>query len=271
MFAKQSRPSKPVLLALVLTLVVLVASEAAGYVLCSFKGIVVDHGWRTMTVKTGGQCATVNVGWKTKYIPNKRPCLGERVAVDFYLDEGYMKATKVVSLTPRAARASCYPPPPPRSTTCRQVPGAPTAEALSDSCPSPKSICSREPPRHVRESLRKPPKGSAGKKPREPKRQPKPKPKPKPKPERERTPPPPPPPPPAVDKDTLTGEVIAASPKSLSIRVVTDGATAEVERVKVGLRTKFKPFRRPAVGEKVKIHYRQEDGDKYGVEVQVIE
>jgi hypothetical protein len=68
---------------------------------------------------------------------------------------------------------------------------------------------------------------------------------------------------------TLTGEVVASSPKSLSVRVTPEGEAAEVMNVRVGLKTKFVPFRRPAVGEKVKIDYREENGEKFGYTVQV--
>jgi hypothetical protein len=69
----------------------------------------------------------------------------------------------------------------------------------------------------------------------------------------------------------MTGEVVASSPKSLSLRVVDEGETAEVINIKVGLKTKFIPFRRPAVGEKVRVDYRQENGDKFGYTVQVVQ
>jgi len=69
----------------------------------------------------------------------------------------------------------------------------------------------------------------------------------------------------------MSGEVVASSPKSLSLRVVDEGETAEVISVRVGLKTKFIPFRRPAVGEKVKVEYRQENGDKFGYTVQVLQ
>ena len=45
----------------------------------------------------------------------------ESVAVDFMLEDGYMKATKVVSLSPLPASVQCYPPPPPSSSVCRTV------------------------------------------------------------------------------------------------------------------------------------------------------
>lgn len=75
------------------------------------------------------------------------------------------------------------------------------------------------------------------------------------------------------DKKTkvLAGEVVASSPKSLSVRVSEEGETAEVVNVRVGLKTKFIPFRRPAVGEKVKVEFKQENGDKFGYTVQVVQ
>jgi hypothetical protein len=70
---------------------------------------------------------------------------------------------------------------------------------------------------------------------------------------------------------TIQGEVVASSPKSLSLRVTDDADSAEVVNIRVGLKTKFIPFRRPAVGEKVKIEFRQENGDKFGYTVQVVQ
>jgi hypothetical protein len=68
----------------------------------------------------------------------------------------------------------------------------------------------------------------------------------------------------------LTGEVVASSPKSLSIRVTDEGEGAEMINVKVGLKTKFIPFRRPAVGERVKVEYTtQDNGEKVGTRVEV--
>jgi len=69
----------------------------------------------------------------------------------------------------------------------------------------------------------------------------------------------------------LSGEVVASSPKSLSIRVTEPGQPAEVVNVRVGLKTRFEPFRRPSVGERVKVDYRVENGDKFGYRVQVIQ
>ena len=69
----------------------------------------------------------------------------------------------------------------------------------------------------------------------------------------------------------LTGEVVASSPKSLSIKVTDEAEGAEMVNIRVGLRTKFKPFRRPAVGEKVQVEYKQENGEKFGQTVKVIE
>ena len=121
-----------VLLISFLTLAGLGVQSADAYRICTFKGKVVGHGWRTMIVNSNGQCATVNVGWRTKYIPSRRPCLGERVAVDFTLEDGFMKAIKVVSLSPPPAASSCYPPAPPRTTACREaVDNAQSANVLN--------------------------------------------------------------------------------------------------------------------------------------------
>ncbi|HTY21924.1 MAG TPA: hypothetical protein VMC85_02270 [Desulfomonilaceae bacterium] len=250
-----------------------ITAPAQAYRICTFKGTVIDNGWRSMTVKSGNQCAEVNVGWRTKYMPNRRPCIGERVAVDFMLEDGYMKATKVVSLTPPVPEAQCFPPAPPSGTVC----GKPVAEeVVTDTCARPRAICSTKPPAHVadrnwvpkREVLppkpakpeaKKPPAEKAPKKvaeaPVEGKEEPK-----------ERVPAP-------EEKryKSLSGEVVASSPKSLSIRVTEEGEAAEVVNVRVGLKTKFVPFRRPAVGEKVKVEYMQENGDKFGYTVQVVQ
>jgi hypothetical protein len=260
--------------ALTATLIVqsMIATPADAYRICTFKGTVVDNGWRSMTVKSGNQCAEVNVGWRTKYLPNHRPCIGERVAVDFMLEDGYMKATKVVSLTPPVPEARCYPPAPPSGTVC----GKPVQEEVApEPCPRPRATLSTKPPAHVidrnwtprrearltKPSVKKPP---AEKK--EPKIAAAPKEE-KEKPKEERAPTP-------EEKKykTLTGEVVSSTPKSLSIRVTEEGeGAAELVNVHVGLKTKFVPFRRPAVGEKVKVEYMQENGDKFGYVVQVVQ
>lgn len=264
------------ILAIVLFACVAVAPVDA-YRICTFKGTVLDHGWRSMTVKSGAQCAEVNVGWRTKYLPNRRPCIGERVAVDFILEDGYMKATKVVSLSPLPPAAQCYPPPPPSTAVCRTV-AEERAAAAEPPCPSPRAICSNKAPSHVADPNWSPGKPSVEapkpvkptvKKPPERKeaKAPVAKTAPEGKDEPKETPPP------AEDKKskTLTGEVVASSPKSLSIRVLEEGEAAELMNIRVGLKTKFIPFRRPAVGEKVKVEYRQENGDKFGYTVQVVQ
>ncbi len=255
-----------------LILLFLVAGPVDASRICTLKGTVTDHGWRTMTVKSGGQCANLNVGWRTRYVPNRRPCIGESVAVDFMLEEGYMKATKVVSLTPVPAPAQCYPPPPPSGAECRSLP----AERTQEVCTPAKPICSPKPPPHVADRLwspskekPKPPAKPEAKKPVKPsekvaKAPPSEEPARPPKEEKKE---------PARPEEkglkTLKGEVVASSPKSLSIRVADEGEAAEVMNVKVGLKTKFIPFRRPAVGEKVRVDYREENGDKFGYTVQV--
>jgi hypothetical protein len=265
-----------VLLTVTIIVGCLVAAPAEAYRVCTFKGTVVDNGWRTMSVKSGGQCAEVNVGWRTKYIPNRRPCLGERIAVDFILEDGFMKATKVVSLSPLPREAECYPPAPPSTSVCRTAGEETTAV---DTCPSPRAICATRPPAHVADKNWSPskkvitpkaPTPPTAKKPSEERKEIAKAPVTKTAPEGKEEP-----------KEgipteekkhkTISGEVVASSPKSLSIRVTQEGEAAEVMNVKVGLKTKFIPFRRPAVGEKVKVEYRQENGDKFGYTVQVVQ
>lgn len=276
MFGKYAVGTRVALICAVLAITYLAATPALAYRICTFKGTVVDHGWRSMTVKSNGQCAEVNVGWRTKYIPNRRPCLGERVAVDFVLEGGYMKAVKVVSLSPLPPAAECYPPPPPSSATCRTVGDEPSS--VTDSCQPPGAICSTKPPSHVAD-----PSWSPGAKPVETKPTTPPAKKPVPDKKEVKKPPTPKPAPEPREapKETaapdekkpksLTGEVVASSPKSLSLRVLEEGDSAEVVNIKVGLKTKFIPFRRPAVGEKVRVDYRQENGDKFGYTVQVVQ
>ncbi len=289
------------IISLTMAIVFMGAVSADAYRICTFKGAVVDHGWRSMTVKSNGQCAEVNVGWRTKYVPNRRPCLGEIVAVDFILEDGYMKATKVVSLSPTPAAAQCYPPAPPSGTVCRTV-GGEEAGPTTDSCGPPKPICSTKPPAHVYDrnwapgkkepapkhsSAVTPPQGATRTEPSGPAPVKKPVTK-KPVPPAEqkvitKTTPPEKVKPEVKEEikeepvkeektvKTLLGEVVASSPKSLSVRSSEDGESAEVVNVKVGLKTKFIPFRRPAVGEKVKVDYRVENGEKFGYTVQVVQ
>ncbi|MGC8602832.1 MAG: hypothetical protein ACP5VS_03985, partial [Desulfomonilaceae bacterium] len=320
--------------------IVLGSISAHAYRVCTFKGTVVDNGWRTMMVKSNGQCAEVNVGWRTKYVPNRRPCIGEVVAVDFILEDGYMKATKVVSLTPSPALAQCYPPAPPAGSVCRTV--GEEAGPSPDSCAAPKPIYSTKPPAHVSDRFWSPerkettPKPTYSTKPSSnvserswssekkgvtPKRSTTAQPKtskaepssqesattPALNPEAEPAPAPTPTKKPAARQPrgekkiitktsppekvkpevkeeikaepskeekavkTIVGEVVASSPKSLSLRNSEEGESAEVVNIRVGLKTKFIPFRRPAVGEKVKVDYRVENGDKFGYTVQVVQ
>lgn len=263
MAGKHGLSTSVAVMAAALTISVIFVTPVLGYRICNFKGTVVDHGWRSMTVKTRGECATVNVGWRTKYIPNRRPCLGERVSVDFLLEDGYMKATKVVSLTSPAAPVECYPPPPPGSTRCRSVPD--TSEEV---CVPPRQICSRTPPPHVTgERLRPKPRPARVRKPRARAPEKERVVRPTKEEEKEKKPEVVQPPKPK----TLTGEVVASSPQSLSIRVMDEQDTAEVMNVRVGLRTRFIPFRRPAVGERVEVEFKEENGSKFGEVVKVIE
>jgi hypothetical protein len=252
--------------------------SADAYQVCTFKGTVVGNGWRTMIVRSNGQCATVNVGWRTRYIPNRRPCLGERVAVDFSLEQGFMKAIKVVSLTPTPVAANCYPPAPPRTSACRDV----LDDRAIGECPSQDGSCSRTPPPHVRGRVIAPPtpKKPLTTKPPKPAQPQAKKPGDDKKPdvtlntdtdEKERDHSTTPTPPDPKDLKTMTGEVVASSPRSLSIRVTGQDEAVEVQAVRVGLTTKFIPFRRPAVGEKVEVKYAPDNGGMFGHVVQVIQ
>ncbi len=269
MFGKYTVSALVISISATLVALYLTVAPAQAYRICTFKGMVIDNGWRNMTVKSGNQCAEVNVGWRTKYIPNRRPCIGENVAVDFILEDGYMKATKIVSLSPLPPSAQCYPPPPPNTATCRTVAEEPAV--TTEGCVPPQAACTTRPPAHVADPTWSPGKKEAVPKPAikkpaaERKEVEKPAVKaPKDKEEGKEVPP--------TDKfKTLSGEVVASSPKSLSVRVVDEGEAAEVVNVRVGLKTKFIPFRRPAVGEKVKIEFRQENGDKFGYTVQVVQ
>ena len=65
---------------------------------------------------------------------------------------------------------------------------------------------------------------------------------------------------------------VAADDGAVDARhVLNVGEAAEVVNIRVGLKTKFIPFRRPAVGEKVKVDFRVENGDKFGYTVQVVQ
>ena len=63
---------------------------------------------------------------------------------------------------------------------------------------------------------------------------------------------------------SLKGEVVESSSKNLSIRV-RDTTRPETIIVKVGLRTKFIPFRKPVGGEKVYVEYLDQDGEQVRV------
>ncbi len=73
---------------------------------------------------------------------------------------------------------------------------------------------------------------------------------------------------PSSDLKTLKGEVLASSPTSMAIRVIDQGKT-EVIALSMGLKTKFVPFRRPGVGEKVEVEYRDENGGKFAYTVRI--
>jgi hypothetical protein len=276
MSGKCSVSARVAIVTAALLVLCLTVSSAQAYRICTFKGTVLDNGWRSMTVKSNGQCAEVNVGWRTKYIPNRRPCVGEQVAVDFLLEDGYMKATKVVSLSPLPSPVQCYPPPPPSSSVCRTV-GGEEPKVAADACAPSRPICSTRPPAHVADPSWSPGRGEPAAKPAKPEAK-------KPPIEKKKIAKAPAEKPPAEAKETpkegapkeeggykqLTGDVVASTPKALSVRVM-EGETADVINIKVGLKTKFIPFRRPSVAEKVRVKYREESGDKFGYEVQVVQ
>jgi len=311
MSGKNNVVSFTVIVSLTMAIVFIGAVSADAYRICTFKGTVVENGWRSMTVKSNGQCAEVNVGWRTKYVPNRRPCIGEIVAVDFTLEDGYMKATKVVSLTPTPPSMQCFPPAPPASSVCRTVGEEGTSNGSSslDSCVPPKPVFSTKPPAHVSDrnwspdkkevapqqdvsprppSAKAPPKTSKAEPSAVPPSSTSKKPVTKPEAPAEKkvitkTSPPEKVKPEVKEEvteepvkeektvKTLVGEVVASSPKSLSVRNAGEGEAAEVVNIRVGLKTKFIPFRRPAVGEKVKVDFRVENGDKFGYTVQVVQ
>ena len=67
----------------------------------------------------------------------------------------------------------------------------------------------------------------------------------------------------------LKGTVVASAPKSLQIQVTGEESSTPIS-VRVGLKTKFIPFRRPAVGETVEVEYQDENGDKFGYVVKMV-
>jgi hypothetical protein len=68
---------------------------------------------------------------------------------------------------------------------------------------------------------------------------------------------------------TLKGAVISSTPKTLQIRF-TENEPSSLVSIRIGLKTKFVPFRRPAVGENLVIEYGEEDGDKFGYVVRAV-
>ncbi len=73
--------------------------------------------------------------------------------------------------------------------------------------------------------------------------------------------------------ETLAGEVVASSPQALVIRKADSdtGGAPETIHIKVGLRTKFIPFRRPAVGEKIEVRCCFDNGTYSAYEVKVVQ
>ncbi|MEW6348309.1 MAG: hypothetical protein AB1646_04565 [Thermodesulfobacteriota bacterium] len=72
---------------------------------------------------------------------------------------------------------------------------------------------------------------------------------------------------------TLTGEVVTSAPTKLSLRPLHDGDPSRTEPVAVtlSLKTKFVPFRRPAVGEIVTVHYETKGDGMFAYAVKVVE
>ncbi len=54
---------------------------------------------------------------------------------------------------------------------------------------------------------------------------------------------------------SVTGEVLESSRNKLSIKVVTEGEVPEVVEVPVDSESRFTPFRRPKVGERVTVRW----------------
>ncbi len=69
--------------------------------------------------------------------------------------------------------------------------------------------------------------------------------------------------------ETFRGEVAASSPTSLTLKP-PGGAGSERVLIRVGLKTKFAPFRRPSVGEEVVVDCRAGGGPRVGYAVQII-
>jgi hypothetical protein len=66
------------------------------------------------------------------------------------------------------------------------------------------------------------------------------------------------------------GEITDSHTKNLSF-MVREGDAAKLMRFRVGLKTKFVPFRRPAVGERVRIEYEESGGELLARRCEVIE
>ncbi len=66
------------------------------------------------------------------------------------------------------------------------------------------------------------------------------------------------------------GEIIESHPKSLAF-MVREGDATKLMRFRIGLRTNFVPYRRPAVGEVVRIEYEENGGELFARKCQVID
>ncbi|MCP4667761.1 MAG: SH3 domain-containing protein [Deltaproteobacteria bacterium] len=99
-----------------------------------YVGKVVGLSSRELHVqRADGHIALFRVGWRTKYYPNRKPFLGERVKVEYLYDRGENVAYTLVIL-------SSPPPPPPRS----EPPPPPARERVTPFVVGPETALSGE-------------------------------------------------------------------------------------------------------------------------------
>ncbi|MEW6529238.1 MAG: hypothetical protein AB1473_00255 [Thermodesulfobacteriota bacterium] len=72
-----------------------------------------------------------------------------------------------------------------------------------------------------------------------------------------------------MNAGTCRGKVVSSSPTALEVEVTQNGTT-QVILVRIGRKTKFMSFRRPALGETVEVEYKPEKGSRFGYVVKVI-
>jgi HEAT repeat protein len=68
--------------------------------------------------------------------------------------------------------------------------------------------------------------------------------------------------------EELKGDLVSSHPRYLLV-IENEGEAPEVVKLKVGLKTKFTPVRRPAKGEETRVKYQDEHGIKFAYEVLV--